>query len=299
MNDGNATATRPMTVRPSRLGDGLELVNDHVIVDVLTTAGPRIRDFRAIDGTGVFATVPDATVPVGDEREFRLIGGHRLWIAPEVPSVTYLPDDAPVHVEESDNGLAFTQAPHAEFPVSKTITVALDGPTAHLDHTLVNHGDEMLDVAPWAITMVERGGRGIMPLGHSHDNDLQAERSIVLWPYTGLDDPGLLIERHSVTLHMDRDERIKVGTPLTRGWLAYALGHTLFVKRAAHGVGAHVDHGATAQMFADHTGGELETLGPLVALEPGGSTTHRESWEIHVLPHIGLSTDDLIAIVEP
>lgn len=269
------------TIQPTE--SGLLLATDQVALEVDTARGLRIRDFRAIDGNGVFASLPDeAVVEVGDGRTQRLAGGHRLWIAPEIPARTYLPDDEPALVEQlADGRVALTQAAHPDFPIRRTITVNLRGAVARLEHTLVNDGEQLLQVAAWAITMVRRGGTAYLPLGRRDANRVQADRSIVLWPYTRLDDPDLTIEADTITIRMDRDTPLKIGTALTRGWLAYSLDDLVFVKRADHHEGPHADLGATGQVFVNHLGGELETLGPLVALEPGAATTHRETWEIH------------------
>jgi hypothetical protein len=44
--------------------------------------------------------------------------------------------------------------------------------------------------------------------------------------------------------------------------------------------GAYADRGAVAQFYLGDAFCELETVGPLVALDPGGATAHREVWEI-------------------
>ena len=44
---------------------------------------------------------------------------------------------------------------------------------------------------------------------------------------------------------------------------------------------------------------ELETLGPLVTLQPGAVVVHEERWELHRNIEIGFSEADVRAIVEP
>ena len=41
--------------------------------------------------------------------------------------------------------------------------------------------------------------------------------------------------------------------------------------------------GASAQVYANPTNTELETLGPLADLAPGEGTDHREDWEVHLV----------------
>jgi hypothetical protein len=41
--------------------------------------------------------------------------------------------------------------------------------------------------------------------------------------------------------------------------------------------------GASAQVYANPTNTELETLGPLVELAPGEGVDHREEWEVRLV----------------
>jgi hypothetical protein len=43
----------------------------------------------------------------------------------------------------------------------------------------------------------------------------------------------------------------------------------------------HVDHGCNAESYCNDEFIELETLGPLVKLEPGQFVTHTETWELY------------------
>jgi len=301
MTAGISENSRDMNVEPLPHAGGLRLSNDEISMDVTTSYGPRIRDFHRIGGAGVFADAPDEVIQLEDGQRYRLGGGHRLWVAPEIPALTYLPDDEAVDVERHGDAISFTQPAHPRLGIRRTITIGLDGSRARLDHTLVNESAGPIQVAPWAITMVRRGGTGILPIGRSTDDPFQAERSLVLWPYTHLDDPDLRVDRHTICVRMNRDARLKIGTANTRGWIAYALGETLFVKRATHPAGALADLGATAQLFANHLGGELETLGSLVTLAPGESTTHPETWDIHRVPNLDATARlaDIVELIEP
>jgi hypothetical protein len=44
---------------------------------------------------------------------------------------------------------------------------------------------------------------------------------------------------------------------------------------------------------------ELETLAPLVTLQPGAVVVHEERWELHRNIDLGFSEDDVRATVEP
>jgi hypothetical protein len=97
----------------------------------------------------------------------------------------------------------------------------------------------------------------------------------------------------------NRDNPAKIGTRLDRGWLAYVNEGLVFVKWADHRPGAvYPDRGASAQCYSGPDFVELETLGPLISLEPGESTEHQEFWRLHLIsPNILPSeVSDLLAL---
>ena len=56
---------------------------------VSTSVGPRIIGlFRSGDEDNVLAVLPDAAIDRDGGPPYRLLGGHRLWAAPEVPGIT-------------------------------------------------------------------------------------------------------------------------------------------------------------------------------------------------------------------
>ena len=67
--------------------------------------GPRITGLRVGDQENLFAELPGLVIERPGEEPFRFLGGHRLWLAPEVPAVTYLPDDEAVAFTHYDGHL--------------------------------------------------------------------------------------------------------------------------------------------------------------------------------------------------
>ena len=66
------------------------------------------------------------------------------------------------------------------------------------------------------------------------------------------------------------------------GWLAYAWNGSLFVKRFPfRPEGVYPDRGSSAEVFVNGEMLELESLGPLVKLEPGQALEHLETWELY------------------
>ena len=74
----------------------------------------------------------------------------------------------------------------------------------------------------------------------------------------------------------------KVGFPNPRGWLAYWLSGTLFVKRAAYDPQArYCDFGSSSTCYCNSRFLELETLAPVGMLSTGETATHIETWELY------------------
>ncbi len=94
-----------------------------------------------------------------------------------------------------------------------------------------------------------------------------------------------------MTVEAARMDAAKIGTALRREWMAYRLDGNLFVKRSRFPRDVPlVDLGASGQCFCNDAFIELETVGPLATVPPGGAVSHREVWEIHeVRSHVPLS----------
>jgi hypothetical protein len=63
---------------------------------------------------------------------------------------------------------------------------------------------------------------------------------------------------------------------------AYLLGSDLFIKRStARAARRHPDFGCSYETFTNEQFLEMETLGELSDVRPGGSLEHREQWSLH------------------
>jgi hypothetical protein len=255
-------------------------------VVVTTDVGPRILAVTLPDGTGkgLLASLPGLTIDTPGQAPFRMVGGHRLWAAPEVPASTYLADDDPPEVTRASDSVAFSSVQATG--LRKTIRVSPTLDSVVIDHDLLNEGREPMEVAPWAITMLTPGGEAWLPrfMGRSDPGGFQANGSLVLWPYTRFDDarlvPGDPVTR--VLAVAGSEGRVKVGLQGRPGWAAYRRGDAVLVKRFTWLEGeAYPDLDASVQCYSCGDFIEVETLGPLVSLRPGESTTHRETWSLH------------------
>ncbi|MBT8250702.1 MAG: hypothetical protein KJN81_10610 [Acidimicrobiia bacterium] len=244
---------------------------------VVTTEGPlRVFGFRRIDGPSLFVELPELTVSSGTGT-YPILGGHRLWIAPENPDTTYAAEASGSVVVEHDDGIGLVAAADA-IGLVKSIRIRVGNAGFVVEHAVTNAGDEPIELAPLAIPQLLPGGLGYLTLdlAPSDPHGLQASDRIVVWPYT---EPGeLRFERNRVIVTAERVGPTKVGVGMTGGWLAYRFEDELFVKRSQKGSGTYLDQGAAGQCYCNELFLELETLGPVVGLEPGLSTSHSETW---------------------
>lgn len=276
------------------------LSSPHLRVEYLATAGPRlVRLFLAGVEGNLLAEVPGWgwETPYG---RYYPYGGHRLWCAPESMPRTYIPDSDGLTVEELADGVRLTRPAERVAVLARSLEVHLDPqrPALTLRHTLRNEADTAVELAPWAITQLPLGGWALLPqnLSPLDEVGLRPNRNLVLWPYTRWEDERLYREAKGLLFQAQaRPDPFKIGYFNSRGWIAYARQGVLFRKRfPVYGGRAHPDMECNAELYCNDRFVELETLGPLVRLEPGQTASHVEQWELEVLPL--LRSDDREAL---
>ena len=231
---------------------------------------------------------------------YRFRGGHRLWAAPEVPEITYAPDDDECELTYG-RGSVSVVGPVDHAGLSKRLVITSEGsqlpnPVLIVDHTLTNHGTDSRELAPWAITQFRMGGLALMPLGRS-GGSLQGDRSLTVWPYTDLSDPRLEMDQSSLTVAANAGPRFKIGVGPNPGRLGYLLDGWLFQKEIALAIDRpYADRGATGQIFVEGHFCELESLGALIELAPGERVSHRELWSLSECDDLEIARQRLVAV---
>jgi hypothetical protein len=265
----------------------VELSNGILTLLVTQSLGPRIISLQYREKGNIFAHLPDSTIECPGVGDFHFYGGHRLWYAPEEPARTYLPDDAPVTITLEGDRLTALQDIEPATGLQKKIEVHLhpDKPLVEVDHSLLNHGPKPMTCAPWAITQLKPGGVGLLPQTKDffQGNDKLPNRQINLWPYTQIDSPHIRLGDALVEVRAEMQTgALKLGYPNRRGWLGYAVDGLLFVKRARYQPERdYYDFNSSSECYCSPEFLELETLGPVETIQPGGSIAHREAWEIY------------------
>lgn len=282
------------------------LFNGTAEVIVTTDIGPRIIAYRFEGGENILGELaPDAVVKT-ELGEWHPWGGHRLWHAPESKPRTYVPDDAPVRVEMiGSDSVRLTQPVENPTGIEKEMLVKLDSTGSHVTITmkLTNKGLWPVELAPWGLTIMNGGGTTIFPHEPyvSHDDKLLPARPLVLWHYTDMSDPRWTWGRKFVLLKTDttRTEPQKVGAANKQGWAAYLRKDILFIKRFQYIEGMkYPDYGCNFETYTAGDFMEIETLGPLVTLEPNESTIHVEDWFLFKNVTVGKTESELEAALK-
>jgi hypothetical protein len=261
------------------------LENDHLRVDYLLEAGPRlVRLILAGSTDNLLAEVPDVHWPT-PWGEYYLQGGHRVAIAPEALEMSYVPDNSGLVVEDVPGGVRLIQPVEIGSGAGRSIEIQLQPgrPALTLRHAVRNDRSEPIEIAAWSITQLNLGGIAVAPLRTTTVvNRHRPDRQVVLWPYASWQDERLFADDDYVWIDArPAEEELKIGL-LARGWLGYLRSGVFFLKRFDPQLELlHPDLNTNAQLYCNHRFIELETLAPLTVLESGQSSVHVETWEIY------------------
>ena len=280
----------------------LLLESEHLSVEVLAAAGPRIvRLVLAGSDENVLGEVADIgwDTPWG---EYHLRGGHRLWWAPENPPLTSAPDEGDLLVGEAADGLCLERLePQSHLRKLMQIELAADRAAVTVRHRIRNESEAAIELAPWAITILPLDGVALLPQqrGPIGENEFLPNRSLVLWPYSSISDPRLVLGDELVLVRATAaPSPFKLGYLNRAGWAAYLRGGILFCKRFdPQAELAHADLGSNVEVYCNDRLLELETLAPLSVLEPGAETSHEERWELHPVGEVDSSAEGFAALV--
>ena len=146
------------------------------------------------------------------------------------------------------------------------------------------------------MTMLAAGGTevvGFPPRG-KHPEVLLPTNPLVMWAYTDFSDPRWRFTQKYLILRQDPKMAApqKVGLFNADTWAAYLLGSDLFIKRLkADPARTYPDFGCSFETFTNADFLEMESLGPLAKIEPGGAVEHVERWTLRKNVRIAAWTD--------
>jgi hypothetical protein len=277
------------------------------LVDLVVTAdvGPRVIRFGFIDQPNEFKEFAIEIGKTGGD-EWRSYGGHRLWHAPEAMPRSYAPDNSPVEILLSDTGVHAIQPVETQTGIQKEMEISLEEESAHVSilHRLRNLGIWPVELAAWCLSVMDVGGTAIIPLPPRgpHPENLLPKSTLAIWAYTDLTDKRLALGKQYVLLRQDthKSSPQKVGASVPDGWVAYARAGHLFVKTFDYEPEAvYPDMGCSFESWTNHEMLELETLSPLVYLEPGDEVEYIEDWFLFDGVRAPANEDDVSKIILP
>ena len=281
--------------------NNVRLANEHAELITTLDVGPRVISYRTAEGENAFKVFPEHLGGSG-EAEWKSRGGHRFWLAPEDPVLSYLPDNQPVqHRVLSEHQIEVANPPTDQLPIRKVTRVALEPGSSRVavTHRAENHGAQRFAAATWGLSVMAPGGIEIIPLPPlgEHPRDLLPNRTMIIWPFTDMTDPRWRWGRRFITLRQENAGPTKAGLAHAERWIAYYRHGSLFLKTIEFDERAtYPDRGCNFETFTNEEMLEVEALGPLVELAPGESTSHTEQWQlfdsVNAPPH---QDDDALA----
>ncbi len=274
-----------MTVQMQKVAYGgwprcIRLANQNIELIATTDIGPRIIRFGFVGGPNLFKEFAEVGKTGGDA--WRSYGGHRLWHAPEVMPRSYAPDNGPIEHQWDGATLKLIQPTETATGIQKEIKVTLDAQrnSVTVRHQLANKNPWPVELAPWALTVMQGPGRAILPQEPS-SNELLPIRPVALWGYTNMADPRWKWGAKFIQLGCDPAATTaqKVGLGNKQGWAAYYRDGQVFLKRVAFDpAAAYPDFGCNVECYTNGDMLEVESLGPLTKLAPNATVEHVERW---------------------
>lgn len=261
----------------------IRLRNNSIELIATLDVGPRIVYFGFTGGQNFFHLVPEHAGKTGGEIS-KLYGGHRLWIAPENIPLSYYPDNFPVQFSYEGEMLTLSQKESTTGIVKQIdITLSADTNEARVVHRFINEGSATFQIATWGLSMLAAGSCAIVPQEPYGEGDdyLLPSRSMALWQYTLMSDPRWTWGNRYVQARHDARyvSEQKIGLLNKERWAACYLNGEVFIKTFGYDpLALYPDFMSNNEVYMNGNFLEIETLGPLVKLAPGGVTEHEEHW---------------------
>ncbi|HCE42188.1 MAG TPA: hypothetical protein DET40_01400 [Lentisphaeria bacterium] len=260
----------------------VELQSGKFRIVVTTEVGPRIIGAFVGKGENMMCVVPAMAGKKGG-RDWKIYGGHRLWHAPEAKPRSYAPDNSPVEAKETKDGLVFTGGVEKSTGIYKSFAIKpLGNNKFRIRHTIRNENPWEVEIAAWALTVMDAGGVAVIPVPQGDKDALLPNRYLTVWPYTNMADGRLTFGDKYILLRQQKDHKYpsKIGLNCEDGWMAYANKGCALVKRFTHLADAeYPDNGCSIETYTCDFMLEIETLSPLYILAPGEEIIHDEEWE--------------------
>lgn len=275
-------------------GECLTVTNGLFEMYITTDIGPRIIKFNPVGKENImFEDIErelhkpkGSLAPYYDEDDYwDIYGGHRFWVSPESWPETYYPDNHKVKAEIYGNTVTLTTPVQKATGLKQSIVLTFSeiSSTVSVEHILENMGEQEKECAIWAITVLSKNGKCIVPQS-SRETNLLSNRTLMLWPYTDIHDERLEIDNKYITLCQSPEAKcsLKFGINNEDGYIWYINHGYTFRKYfiTNHIKNTYPDNGCSCEVYTNRLFLEAESLSPLVKLAPGGKIRHTEVWEL-------------------
>ena len=257
----------------------------------------RVMHFSAAGGENLFwqdARLHGVAADLS-ARGWQNFGGAKLWIAPQSawkwpppPVIDKAPCPA---VADARGRLRVVGASSKKHGVrlEREFRLYPARPTADCTYTMVNTGDKAVSWGIWSIVQLVPGGRALVP-APKESRVWGMKDSLKQKQWRRTDD--------MLVLHFS-GEASKVLAISPAGWMAYEAKGCVFVMTFDADTSATYPAGhGSAEFFTCKDYVEMEHVGPLMTLKPGGTCTLRERWHVYALPRLRMSDAELRKFVE-
>jgi len=282
-------------------GNCVKLTNGLTELVASLDYGPRILHFSLCGKENMLYNDADKKtlgdifdVYQGDQ--LKLYGGHRIWISPEVMPRCYHPDNLPVICTETENGVILKGAVEKYNQIQKIMTITMHPEKAAvtIENEILNTGLWDIEFAPWCITMMDKGGVGVIPVPGTETGTLP-NRFLALWDYSDMTDARVKWGKEFITLSQDPKaaRAFKLGINNEHGWAAYFNKGQVFIKYFEYDeTGLYPDGDSSFESYTNEHFLEMETLGVIQCVMPGDSASVTEDWEIFEAPPLASNDED-------
>lgn len=280
-------------VNYGKYGKCYELSAGGVVMRITVDLGPRIIYLSRDNQENLLNEDIDDNVNKGGEffdtnyhkgEKWHIYGGHRLWKAPE-DLASYAPDNYPVEVVECDGGASFISAVEKVTGIRKKLTITItDNGEITIEHSFTNCGSNNINVALWALTVMNKGGTCYIPLS-TEETGLLANRNLVIWSYTNIKDERIDLRQNALVVRQDPNatSNIKLGLCNTEGKAYYLRGDLMlekFLPKADRSEN-YPDMVCSTECYTSNLILEVESISPVYEIKPNESKTHIERWILH------------------
>lgn len=293
-------------------GKCVRLTNGIIELVVTLEVGPRIIRFSRVGGENVFFEDGKRTINHNDNRKeyedfygegvtpWAILGGHRLWAAPEAMPRTYTPDCRSVY-EQTENGIKVIAPLQKATNLKPEVEITIIGDNeVKVLHSIRNCGAWPTEFSVWAISVCDTGSVEIVPQPKRFSGYLH-NRAITLWHYSNMADERITWGEKYIALKQDKNNfsAFKFGINNEDGYALCFNHKNLFVKKFDMiADGNYPDGGASSyESYTNEHFVELESLGELKTVKPGEASEHIEYWKLFEnvdVPRTDSEIDDIV-----